>query len=55
MIVLKRAKTIENNIKEQLIEFLGTIGRINDLRAIYPAFYKRDKEEALTTFEKFPY
>ena len=53
MIVLKRAKTIENNIKEQLIEFLGTIGRINDLRAIYPAFYKRDKEEDLTTFEKY--
>ena len=51
--ILKRAKNLEDEIKQDLIEFLGTIGRINYLRELYPAFYMRDKNAALETFEKY--
>ena len=53
MIILQRAKKLEDEIKNDLIEFLGTIGRINYLRGLYPEFYKRDKDAALETFEKY--
>ena len=53
LIVLKRAKNLEAEIKKDLIEFLGTIGRINFLVTLYPAFYIRDKDAALETFEKY--
>ena len=53
LIVLLRAKIIEEDVKESLISFLGKHGRINYLRPIYTAFFKRDKETALTTFEKY--
>ena len=53
LIILQRAKKLEDEIKNDLIEFLGTIGRINYLRELYPAFYRRDKDAALETFEKY--
>ena len=52
-IVLTKRNILEDNIKKELIEFLGTIGRINYLRELYPAFYIRDKDAALETFEKY--
>ena len=52
-IVLANAKIFEEKIKQDLIEFLGITGRINYLKILYPAFYKRDKEAALQTFEKY--
>ena len=53
MAVLLHGKTIENDVKEALIAFLGKFGRMKYLRPIYIAFYKRDKETALATFEKY--
>lgn len=53
IIVLNKAKTLEDPIKELLIEFLGTVGRINYMLDLYPAFYKRDKDAALATLEKY--
>lgn len=47
MIIFQKAKTLENDNKEQLIEYLGTIGRIINLSPIYPAIYKRNKEVML--------
>ena len=52
-IILQRAKKLEDEVKNDLIEFLGTIGRINYLRDLYPSFYRRDKDAALETFEKY--
>ena len=53
MIVLTKRNSLENKIKEELIEFLGITGRINYLRELYPAFYRKDKNAALETFEKY--
>ena len=52
-IILRKRNTLEDIIKEELIEFLGTIGRINYLRDLYPAFYLKDPNAALETFEKY--
>ena len=52
-ILLNKRSILENDLKEELIEFLGTTGRINYLRELYPAFYKKDKNAALETFEKY--
>ena len=52
-ILLNKRNILENDLKEELIEFLGTTGRINYLRDLYPAFYKKDKNAALETFEKY--
>ena len=52
-ILLNKRSILENDLKEELIEFLGTTGRINYLRDLYPAFYKKDKNAALETFEKY--
>lgn len=52
-IILRKRNTFEDIIKEELIEFLGTIGRINYLRALYPAYYLKDPNAALETFEKY--
>ena len=52
-IILNKAKTFEDSIKEILIEFLGTIGSTSTLRNLYTLFYKRDKDAALATFEKY--
>ena len=53
MNVLIHGKTIEDNVKEALIVFLGKFGRMKYLRPLYTAFYKRDKELARSTFEKY--
>ena len=53
LIVLLRGKTIEEDVKNALIAFLGKHGRINYVRPIYTAFFKRDKATALATFEKY--
>ena len=53
LIVLLHGKTIEEDVKESLISFLGKHGRINYVRPIYTAFLKRDKETAIATFEKY--
>ena len=53
LIVLLHGKTIEDDVKEALISFLGKHGRINYVRPIYTAFLKRDKETAIATFEKY--
>ena len=51
--VLTHGKTLENNVKEALILFLGKFGRMKYLRPLYIAFYKVDKETARATFEKY--
>ena len=53
MCVLQNGPTIANDVKEALINFLGKFGRMKYLRPLYIAFYKRDKESALSTFEKY--
>ena len=53
LILLNKRNTLKDDLKGELIEFLGTIGRINYLRDLYPAFYKKDKNAALETFEKY--
>lgn len=53
LIILTKSNILEDKIKQDLIEYLGTIGRINYLRDLYPAFYKKDKNAALETFEKY--
>ena len=53
MILLNKRSNLEDDLKQELIEFLGTTGRINYLRDLYPAFYKKDKNAALETFEKY--
>ena len=53
LIILTKSNILEDKIKQDLIEYLGTIGRINYLRDLYPAFYKKDKDAALETFEKY--
>ena len=53
LIVLLHGKIIENDVLNALIDFLGKHGRINYLRTIYTAFIKRDRETALTTFQKY--
>ena len=53
MCVLQNGPTIANDVKEALINFLGKFGRMKYLRPLYIAFYKRDKESALATFEKY--
>ena len=51
--VLLHGKTIEDDVKEALIAFLGKFGRLKYLRPLYIAFAKRDKEAALATFQKY--
>ena len=53
LVFLKYGKTIRNDVKQALIDFLGSHGRVNYLRPIYIEFYKRDKDAALETFEKY--
>ena len=53
IVVLKYGKTIEDDVKNALIDFLGRHGRVNYLRPIYIEFYKRDKEAALATLNKY--
>ena len=53
MDVLIHGKTIEADVEEALIAFLGKFGRMKYLRPLYVAFYKRDKETARATFEKY--
>ena len=53
MAVLLHGKTIEDDVKNALITFLGKFGRMKYLRPLYIAFYKRDKETARATFEKY--
>ena len=53
LIVLIRGKTIEENVKNALVSFLGKHGRINYIRPIYTELIKRDKQLAVSTFEKY--
>jgi leukotriene-A4 hydrolase len=53
LIVLFHGKTIEEDVKNALITFLGKHGRINYVRPLYTAFFKRDKETAMETFLKY--
>jgi len=53
LIVLEHGKTLKDDFKEALVDFLGKHGRINYLRPIYKDFYKRDKKLALDTLEKY--
>ena len=53
MCVLLHGPNIANDVKEALINFLGRFGRMKYLRPLYIAFYNRDKETALATFEKY--
>jgi len=53
MCVLLHGQTLENDVKEALIAFLGKFGRMKYLRPLYIAFYKRDKETTRATFEKY--
>ena len=52
-IVLIHGKVIKDDVKEALIEYLGKYGRMSYLRPIYSAWYKRDKESALKTLDKY--
>ena len=51
--VLEHGKTLEDDVKQALILFLGKFGRMKYLRPLYIDFYKRDKETARATFEKY--
>jgi leukotriene-A4 hydrolase len=53
LIVLIRGKTIEEDVKNALVTFLGKHGRINYIRPIYTELIRRDKELAVATFEKY--
>ena len=53
MVVLLHGKVIEEDVKNALITFLGKFGRLKYLRPLYRALYTRDKETALSTFEKW--
>ena len=53
LIVLIHGKTIEEDVKNALITFLGKHGRINYVRPIYTEFIRRDRETAKATFEKY--
>ena len=53
MSVLLHVAIIENDVKEALIAFLGKFGRNRYLRPLYIAFNNREKETALSTFEKY--
>ena len=53
LIVLEHGKTLKDDFKEALVDFLGKHGRINYLRPLYNDFYKRDKKLALETLEKY--
>ena len=53
MVVLLHGKVIEEDVKNALINFLGKFGRMKYLRPLYRALYVRDKETALSTFEKW--
>ena len=53
LIVLVHGKTIEEDVKDALVTFLGKHGRINYVRPIYTAWIKRDKPAAKATFEKY--
>ena len=53
MVILGHGKTLELDVKEELIKFLGKFGRMKYLRPLYTAFYKRDKETCKATFEKY--
>ena len=53
MLILKYGKNISQNVENALIDFLGHHGRINYLRPIYSEFYKRNKQSALATLNKY--
>ena len=53
MVVLLHGKVIEEDVKNALINFLGKFGRMKYLRPLYRALYVRDKETAMSTFEKW--
>ena len=53
LIVLYLGKIFKDDVKDALIEFLGTIGRINYVRPLYTALYLRDKELAIKTLDKY--
>ena len=52
-IALNLIKEFDDTIKNALIKYLGEIGRFSILRPLYIGFYKKDKNAALETFEKY--
>ena len=53
MVVLLHGKELDDVFKTALIAFLGKFGRLKYLRPLYRALYVRDKDTALTTFDKW--
>jgi leukotriene-A4 hydrolase len=53
MVVLLHGKTLDDDFKNACVNFLGKFGRLKYLRPIYRSLYVRDKELALSTFEKW--
>ena len=53
MVMLLHGKTLDDDFKNACVNFLGKFGRMKYLRPIYRALYARDKELALSTFEKW--
>ena len=52
-IILEQSRTLEEDVKQALILFLGKYGRMKYLRPLYVDLYKKDKETAKKTFEKY--
>ena len=53
LIILGLGKTLREDIIDNFVDFLGKHGRINYIRPLYNAFYKRDKKKALETLNKY--
>ena len=53
MVVLLHGKTLDAEFKDACVNFLGKFGRLKYLRPIYRSLYKRDKDLALSTFQKW--
>jgi leukotriene-A4 hydrolase len=53
MVVLLHGKTLDAEFKDACVNFLGKFGRLKYLRPIYRSLYARDKDLALSTFQKW--
>ena len=53
LVVLLHGKVLDDTFKTALIAFLGKFGRLKYLRPLYRNLYVRDKDTALSTFEKW--
>jgi len=53
MSILLHGPTLDDNFKNNLDAFLGKFGRLKYLRPLYRAFYVRDKESTMNSFNKW--